>query len=55
MNPAQVKSNTYRKENNKEYPKFKFGDHVRMSKYKTIYFKELCFKVVRRSAPDYKS
>ena len=35
MNPADVKSNTYiyfNKENNKEDPKFKVGDYVRISK-----------------------
>ena len=35
MKPADVKSNTYiyfNKENNKEDPKFKIGDYVRISK-----------------------
>ena len=35
MKPADVKSNTYiyfNKENNKEDPKFKVGDYVRISK-----------------------
>ena len=29
----------FNKENNKEYPKFKVGDHVRISKYKNIFSK----------------
>ena len=36
MKLADVKSSTYidfDKENNKEYPKFKFTDHVKISKY----------------------
>ena len=40
MKPVDVKSNIYvdfNKENNKEGPKFKFGDHVRISKYKNIF------------------
>ena len=39
MNPVDVKSTTYidfDKEKNKEDPKFKVGDHVRISKYKNI-------------------
>ena len=32
-------------ENNKECPKFKVGDHARMSKLK-IFFKALCSKLV---------
>ena len=42
MKPADVKSSIYidfNKENNKEGPKFKFGDHVRISKYKSIFAK----------------
>ena len=42
MNPADVKSSTcinFNKENNEEDPKFKVGNHVRMSKYKTIFAK----------------
>ena len=40
MKPVDVKSNIYvdfNKENNKEGPKFKVGDHVRISKYKNIF------------------
>ena len=39
MKPADVKSSTYidfNKKNNNEDPKFKVGDHVRISKYKNI-------------------
>ena len=35
MKPADIKDNTYidfKKEVNDKYPKFKFGDHVRISK-----------------------
>ena len=42
MNPADVKSSTYinfNKENSKEDPKFKIGDHVRISTYKNIFAK----------------
>ena len=40
MKPADVKVNTYidfGKEVHGEYPKFKAGDHVRISKYKNIF------------------
>ena len=39
MKPVDVMSNTYigiNKENNKQGPKFKVADHVRISKYKNI-------------------
>ena len=42
MKPAAVKDNTYiniKKEINDKDPKFKVGDHVRMSKYKNIFVK----------------
>ena len=47
MKPADVKDNTYidstelhsNKEVNDKDPKFKVGDHVRISKYKTIFSK----------------
>ena len=42
MNHVDVKSSTYidlDKENNNEGPKFKVGDHVRISKYKNIFAK----------------
>ena len=40
--PVDVKSRIYidfNKENNKEGPKFKVADHVRISKYKNIFAK----------------
>ena len=40
MKPVDVKDNTYidvRKEINDKDPKFKVGDHVRISKYKNIF------------------
>ena len=42
MKPADEKSSMYfdfNKENNKESPKFKIGDNVRISKYKNIFTK----------------
>ena len=42
MKPINVKDNTYintDKEINNKDPKFKFGDHVRISKYKNIFAK----------------
>ena len=42
MKPADVKDNTYidfKKEVNDKDPKFKIGDHVRISKYKNIFAK----------------
>ena len=42
MKPADVKNNTYidfKKEINDKDPKFKVGDHVRISKYKNIFAK----------------
>ena len=42
MKPADVEDNTYidfRKEVNDKNPKFKVGDHVRISKYKNIFAK----------------
>ena len=32
----------YNEESNKKYPKFKVGDHVRISKYKNIFAKGYC-------------
>ena len=40
MKPIDVKDNTYvdsKKEVNDKDPKFKIGDHVRVSKYKNIF------------------
>ena len=42
MKPVEVKDNTYidyKKEVNDKDPKFKAGDHVRISKYKNIFAK----------------
>ena len=42
MKPVDVKDNTYidfKKEVNDKNPKFKVGDHVRLSKYKNIFTK----------------
>ena len=42
IKPVDVKSSTYinfDKDNNKEGPKVKVGDHVRISKYKNIFAK----------------
>ena len=42
MKPVDVKHNTYinfEKEINNKHPKFKVGDHVRISKYKNIFTK----------------
>ena len=42
MKPVDVKDNTYidfKKEVNDKNPKFKLGDHVRISKYKNIFAK----------------
>ena len=44
MKPTDVKDNTYintGKEVNNKYPKFKVGDHVRISKYKNILLKAI--------------
>ena len=54
MKSADVKSSTYigfNKENDNENPKFKVGDHVRISKYKNTFAKN-CFKLGRRSVCD---
>ena len=42
LNPVDVKPSIYiafNKENNNESPKFKLGDHARISKYKNIFAK----------------
>ena len=44
MKPVDVKDNTYidfKKEINDKDPKFKVGDHVRISKYKNIFAKDI--------------
>ena len=46
MKPIDVKDNTdinTSKEINNKDPKFKVGDHVRISKYKNIFTKGICF------------
>ena len=45
MKPVDVKDDTYfdfNKEVNDKDPKFKVGDHVRISKYKNIFVKDIC-------------
>ena len=47
--PVDVKDNTYidfKKEVNDKDPKFKVGDHVRISKYKNIFAKGYTQKLV---------
>ena len=42
MKPVNIKSDSfaeYNEESNEKYPKFKIGDHVRISKYKNIFAK----------------
>ena len=42
MKPVDIKDNKYidfKKENNDKDPKFKVGDHVRISKYKNVFAK----------------
>ena len=50
MKPVNVKDNTYidfEKEVNNKDPKFKVGDHLRISKFKNIFLKDtnqICLK-----------
>ena len=49
MKPADVKPSIYidfNKENNKEDPKFKVGDNVRISKYQNIFCRMLRSKLI---------
>ena len=49
MKPADVKPSTYIKyniEKNDKDPKFKVGDHVKISKYQNIFVKELHSKLL---------
>ena len=49
VNPVDIKSNTYidsGKEINEKDPKFETGDHVRISKYKSVFAGRLCSKLV---------
>ena len=51
MKPADVKDNTYinaDKEINNKDPKFKVGDHVRISKFKTFLLKGICLIGVKK-------
>ena len=51
MKPIDVKDNTYintSKEINNKDPKFKVGDHVRISKYKTFLLKGICLIGVKK-------
>ena len=53
--PADVKDNKYIgsiKEVNDKDPKFKVGDHVRISKYKNFFCQRLCPEFIRRSICD---
>ena len=55
LKPADVKSSTYidfNKENNKEGPKFKVGNHIRISKLKNHVCKRLCSNLVWRRFCD---
>ena len=48
MNAADAKSSTYidfNAENNAKDPELEFGDHVRISKYKSIFCKRLHSKL----------
>ena len=58
MKPVDVKDNTYadfKKEVNDKDPKFRVGDHVRISKYKNIFCKRIHTKLVRRNFCNQKS
>ena len=52
MKPTDVKSDSfaeYSEESNEKDPRFKVGDHVRISKYKNVFCKALYSKLFRRS------
>ena len=52
MKPIDVKASThieFHVENNDKDPKFKVGDHVRISNYMKTFAKEHTFKLVRGS------
>ena len=58
MKPVDIKPRTYvdsSKEINDKDPKFKIGDIARISKYKNIFCKRLCSKLVWRSFCYYES
>ena len=49
VNPVDIKSKTYidsGKAINEKDPKFETGDHVRISKYESVFAKRLCSKLV---------
>ena len=46
MKPVNVKSSTYIDSNKNEDPKFKIDDITRISKYKSIFAKLQCSKLV---------
>ena len=55
MNPVDINPsmyNDFNKENNKEGPNFKVGDHVGISKYKNIFAKGHIRNLVSRSFCD---
>ena len=55
MKPINVKSSTYIDfgvENNDKDPKFEVGDHMRISKYKSIFVKGYTPDFARRSFCD---
>ena len=49
MKSVDVKSNAYIDSKNNKDPKFKIGDIVRILKYKNIFAKRLCSKLVWRT------
>ena len=55
MKPVDIKSSKYINfgiENNDKDPKFKVGDHLRISKYKKYFCRRLHPKLVRRKICD---
>ena len=55
MKPVDAKSNTYidsSKEINNKDPRFKISNVVKISKYKNIFCKKLCSKLVLRNFCD---
>ena len=55
MKPVDVKPSKYidfNTEDIKKGPKLKVGDHVKISKYKDIFYKSLCSKLVSGSFCD---
>ena len=56
MKPVDVKDNTYidfeKKDNDKD-PKFKIGDHVRISKYKNIFVRGYMPNCLKKSSVQF--